>query len=226
MEILQLIYRGRGNEDIDINEKKYLKFYIGDTIYYKEERELRIKESVLSLMTLLIILKAAIETRINGYTTLGKKDLSMIPIGGKEISGNEEMLVESFSSLIRNIKKEINKNPANRGLKDLCQSLMHILGSVKVETDNSIFRTEVKGIMKDFYEKWSYGINNLLQFNPFKDVYVVGDIAVFRAKSSMKSTTSFLRELVDKDIENNNTLNILFAKSKNDMSLPDTIRNE
>ncbi|MFO5437235.1 MAG: helicase-related protein, partial [Dolichospermum sp.] len=66
MEIIQVIYRGRGNDIID-NQDKYLNFYLAESsIYYQDDPQISVQESVLSLLNLLLILKTSILTRIQG----------------------------------------------------------------------------------------------------------------------------------------------------------------
>ena len=52
MEIIQVIYRGRGNDIID-NQDKYLNFYLAErSIYYQDDPQISVQESVLSLLNL------------------------------------------------------------------------------------------------------------------------------------------------------------------------------
>ena len=53
MEIIQVIYRGRGNDIID-NQDKYLTFYLAErSVYYQDDPEISIKENSLNLLNLL-----------------------------------------------------------------------------------------------------------------------------------------------------------------------------
>jgi len=67
MEVIQVIYRGRGNDKID-NQEKELVFYLAErSVYYQDDnhnQQLSLQESVLSLLNILLILKASIMTRI------------------------------------------------------------------------------------------------------------------------------------------------------------------
>lgn len=228
MEILQLVYRGRGNENIDVNSDKFIKFYIGDTIYYKQNDnvDIVIKQSMISIMTLLMILKASLLTRINGYAKLGKNNIALVPIGGKGVSANEDMLIESFSSLIRNIRKEVTKNKSNVVLNEVYNSFMQIFSSMKFETNNCIYNIEVNKIATEFYQKWSDGLFNLLNFKPFYDAYILGDIAIFRLKNEVNSSLNLIRETIINDISTYNTINRIFSVVNNNPKLPDTVRNE
>ena len=58
MEVIQVIYRGRGNDAID-NQDKELVFYLAErSVYYQDDTEnqqLSLQESVLSLLNILLI---------------------------------------------------------------------------------------------------------------------------------------------------------------------------
>src|SRR5258708_14795498 len=89
MEILQVIYRGRGG-DCD-QEEKTLTFYLADRIAYPDQsdRELALKESLLHLLNVLLILKTAIMTRIEGSDPLGlNQRFPMIPIGVEHVDSS------------------------------------------------------------------------------------------------------------------------------------------
>lgn len=100
MEIIQVIYRGRGG-NLDQGEK-FIKFYLSDKAIYftpkvdqdnhplspaesQELAKISLQESCLSALNILIILKASIMTRIVGLGQIGFQSYVMIPIGGKSI---------------------------------------------------------------------------------------------------------------------------------------------
>src|SRR5258708_38299558 len=102
MEILQVIYRGRGG-DFDQDEKT-LTFYLADRIAYPEQadRELALKESLLHLLNVMLILKTAIMTRIEGSGQLGlNQRFRMIPIGGKSVLSAGGIFSKRLSYLLR-----------------------------------------------------------------------------------------------------------------------------
>ncbi|MEP6500117.1 helicase-related protein [Microcoleus vaginatus] len=85
MELIQVIYRGRGKDEID-NQDKELIFYLGDrAVYFEDNQEISIQESKLSILNILLILKASIMTRIYGCGQIGSDKFIIIPIGGKSV---------------------------------------------------------------------------------------------------------------------------------------------
>ncbi len=131
MEVIQVIYRGRGEDD-DGNtldgEAKELVFYLSDTaVYYADDAELSLQESKLSLLNLLLILKTAVMTRIVGYGYLGREKFLMIPIGGKSISAVGDTFSSKIASLIKTLKSEHRSHPGNMLLKVVYEGLEQLL---------------------------------------------------------------------------------------------------
>ncbi|AHJ30731.1 helicase [Nodularia spumigena CS-584] len=128
MEIIQVIYRGRGNDYLD-NQDKYLFFYLAErSFYYEDNPQLSVKESVLSLLNLLLILKASIMTRIYGYGNIGRKKYILIPIGGKSILAAGETFSSQMVNLINQIKKEHQMNRSHELLEKVYTSLEKLMG--------------------------------------------------------------------------------------------------
>jgi hypothetical protein len=131
MEVIQVIYRGRGEDEqgntLD-GEAKELVFYLSDTaVYYADDAELSLQESKLSLLNLLLILKAAVMTRIVGYGYLGREKFLMIPIGGKSVSAVGDTFSSKIASLIKILKSEHRSHPANMLLKEVYEGLEQLL---------------------------------------------------------------------------------------------------
>jgi hypothetical protein len=131
MEVIQVIYRGRGEDD-DGNtldgEAKELVFYLSDTaVYYADDAELSLQESKLSLLNLLLILKTAVMTRIVGYGYLGRERFLMIPIGGKSVSAVGDTFSSKIASLIKALKSEHRSRPQNVYFKEVYEGLEELL---------------------------------------------------------------------------------------------------
>lgn len=135
MEIIQVMYRGRGQfwendgwQSLDESEKA-VTFYLGDrAVYYDEEhQDLAIQESLLSLLTLLVILKTAIMTRISGSGQIGRERFMMIPIGGKSVSMSGQSLSGQLAALIDKLEKEYRRDRRNTTVKELAKRLRSLL---------------------------------------------------------------------------------------------------
>jgi hypothetical protein len=115
MEILQVIYRGRGG--IFDTDEKTLTFYLADRMIYTdpEDRELAIKEDLLHLLNVLLILKTAIMTRVEGSGPLGiSQRFRMIPIGGKSIYSAGETFSKRLSDLLKDLQNAAHQTWSNR----------------------------------------------------------------------------------------------------------------
>ena len=129
MEVIQVIYRGRGEDEngktLD-GEDKQLVFYLSDTaVYYADDAELSLQESKLSLLNLLLILKTAVMTRISGYGYLGREKFLMIPIGGKSVSAVGDTFSSKMAALIKTLKSESQRG--NKLFKEVYTSLEQLL---------------------------------------------------------------------------------------------------
>ncbi|HEY9300233.1 MAG TPA: helicase-related protein, partial [Phormidium sp.] len=139
MEVIQVIYRGRGEDEngktLD-GEDKELVFYLSDTaVYYAEDAELSLQESKLSLLNLLLILKTAVMTRISGYGYLGRDKFLMIPIGGKSVSAVGDTFSSKMAALIKTLKSESQRG--NMLFKEVYTSLEQLLGRGEFVLTNS-----------------------------------------------------------------------------------------
>ena len=141
MEVIQVIYRGRGEDKhgktLD-GEDKELLFYVSYTaVYYADDAdaELSLQESKLSLLNLLLILKTAVMTRISGYGYLGRDKFLMIPIGGKSVSAVGDTFSNKMASLIKTLKSESIRG--NSLLKEVYTSLEELLGRGEFVLTNS-----------------------------------------------------------------------------------------
>ena len=139
MEVIQVIYRGRGEDEsgktLD-GEDKELVFYLSDTaVYYADDAELSLQESKLSLLNLLLILKTAVMTRISGYGYLGREKFLMIPIGGKSVSAVGDTFSSKMAALIKTLKSESQRG--NMLFKEVYTSLEQLLGRGEFLLKNS-----------------------------------------------------------------------------------------
>ena len=228
MEILQLIYRGRGNEQIDLQEEKYVKFYIGDNICSEEIiDEQTVQQHLVSLFTLLMILKASILTRIYGNATVGKQEISLVPVGGKGIGATSDTLIENFSSLMRNLQKEYFKDRSNKSISELIEQLNTIFGDNVIQTQGEIYNNcSMNQIRKAFWQCWDNGIENLLIFKPFNEPMILGDIMLFKLDKEVNSYLSFQRGLVDYILEEGDTIRHILRKAYRDPSLSQQLKGE
>jgi len=160
MEVIQVIYRGRGEDKhgktLD-GEDKELLFYVSYTaVYYADDAdaELSLQESKLSLLNLLLILKTAVMTRISGYGYLGRDKFLMIPIGGKSVSAVGDTFSNKMASLIKTLKSESIRG--NSLLKEVYTSLEELLGRgefVLTNSDNARHKGDSYLQMRDDFNK-------------------------------------------------------------------------
>ena len=187
MEVIQVIYRGRGEDKqgktLD-GEDKELVFYVSDTaVYYADDAELSLQESKLSLLNLLLILKTAVMTRIVGYGNLGREKFVMIPIGGKSVSAVGDTFSNKMASLIKTLKSESIRG--NKLLKEVYTSLEELLARgefVLTNSENSRHKGDSYLEMRnDFNKKFLDKCNpldGLLSYDNLEIGHICGSLLV------------------------------------------------
>jgi Helicase conserved C-terminal domain len=200
MEIIQVIYRGRGDDAID-NQDKELTFYLGESsVYYQDDevnQKLSIQESVLGLLNILLILKASIMTRIVGYGLIGKNKFIIIPIGGKSVFAVGETFSTQMSSLIYQLKQEYYRNRSDKVVENVFTNLEELLGKaefiVQDTTDSNYLH-----LQKSFNNKFSQicqNLDNLLDFGNIELGYISGSLLVVPLQERSLEETYYIRVL-------------------------------
>lgn len=187
MEVIQVIYRGRGEDD-DGNtldgEAKELVFYLSDTaVYYADDAELSLQESKLSLLNLLLILKTAVMTRIAGYGYLGREKFLMIPIGGKSISAVGDTFSSKIASLIKILKSEHRSRPGNVFFKEVYEGLEELLSRGEFVLKKSDKSREKGNFYLEMREEFN---RNFLQLcNPLEGLLGYGNLEISHVLGSL-----------------------------------------
>lgn len=253
MEVIQVIYRGRGNytengekKNLD-NEEKDLIFYLSEqAVYYPdnpnsslensaEERKLSLRESVLSLLNILLILKASIMTRIFGYGKIGNDKFIIIPIGGKSVFTAGQTFSSKMSSLIKQLKKEHYKDRYNDRLKEVYSKLENLLSSAEIILRDTAYSEENKKrsyldlqelLNHQFLKILNNNFADLLDFFPLQTGYISGSLLIvplagrvveenYKMRLEQELLTGETQNLLDQLNEiydnNNNPPNLRFA---------------
>ncbi|MEG5056445.1 ATP-binding protein [Microcoleus sp. A2-C5] len=187
MELIQVIYRGRGKDEID-NQDKELIFYLGDrAVYFEENKEISIQESKLSILNILLILKASIMTRIYGCGQIGSDKFIIIPIGGKSVLAAGETFSSQMKNLIDLLKSEHRKNRSDRRLLQVYNSLEYLLGQAdfvlreNVESSGksqASYLTQREFFNNQFSQLVSEGFEKLLSLENLELGYMSGGLLV------------------------------------------------
>lgn len=213
MEVIQVIYRGRGEDKhgktLD-GEDKELVFYLSDTaFYYADDAELSLQESKLNLLNLLLILKTAVMTRILGYGYLGREKFLIIPIGGKSVSAVGDTFSNKMASLIKTLKSESQRGDSL--LKEVYRSLEELLDRgefVLTNSDNSRHKSDSYLEMRDdfnrkFWEKCN-PLAGLLSYDNLEIGHVCGSLLVVSLanKSLTEKYEISLHQKIKKCVDN------------------------
>ncbi len=193
MEILQVIYRGRGG-DYD-QQEKWLTFYLTDRIIYADtvDRELSVRESMLHLLNVLLILKTSMMTRIAGSGKLGvNQQFMMIPIGGKSVFAAGDTFTSRMSRLIKELQDVSYSNWKDKRLTYVSTSLTRILSEARIrliasndrrkqaddEPAGQAYLTLLPLFAHNFSTAIGKGFQHLLDLPPLEKGYVSGNLLV------------------------------------------------
>lgn len=187
MEIVQLVYRPRGHKDWDVNEEKTLNFYIIQDVYALDEQDFEFKkyQTLSAVLSYIVLLRGSILTRIQGYTTIAGKDISLIPLGSTGVQGVSNSIVENIGEAIREIGKELYVNKDKR-LFALNDRLMDIFSTLTLNTFNQVLYnnkdevTTEASVYSNFLKTLDKGPLALVKKRFFKDFYVINGLAVFK----------------------------------------------
>ncbi|WP_376794162.1 helicase [Thermogemmatispora sp.] len=202
MEILQVIYRGRGG-DFD-NLEKGITFYLSDRFFYSraEERESSLRESLLALLNILLILKTSLLTRIKGEGQIGHSRFLMIPIGGKAVLSAGESLTSRLGRLLDQLDDLRYQHPDNPAFREVAEYLTSLLSQARIELfppsagqrsrsqqrpalqqgkRQSLPRpylTVLDRLAHEFEQAAIRGFDHLLTIPPLERAYIVGSLLI------------------------------------------------
>jgi hypothetical protein len=211
MEVIQVIYRGRGDEKIEQREKELI-FYLSDrAVYYDEStRDISLRESALNVLNVLLILKTAIMTRIAGSGQVGRQKLMIIPIGGKSVLAAGETYVGVLERLITELRKEHIRHFDRPWLKEVYKSLRKLLGQGDFhlstpkekqqqtrQEQTSTYLTLLPTFTTRFTDAVYNGLHHLLAWKPIEPGYLAGGLLIVSAEQK-KLQEGYLMRLVDK----------------------------
>lgn len=188
MEVIQVIYRGRGNPQID-REDKYLIFYLNEqAVYYLEnedDRKYSLQESKLNVLNFLLILHVSIKTRIYGYGNIAEENYMMIPVGGKSVLSAGESLSNKIKTLIKNLKKEYRQGNDDLRIQQAFRQLEELMKTTDItiyEQESQTTKLSYLKLLDDFRLAFLNSIdgnlNTLLNFSKIQTGYVLGSLLI------------------------------------------------
>jgi hypothetical protein len=249
MEIIQVIYRGRGSyrhkvtsERITFDDKpRQLIFYLGERVPYYTNDEIdaqtSLQEGVLGLIDILLVLKTSIMTRIQGYGQIGPDRYLMIPIGGKAVSAAGETFANRMATLIRELEKQQQLGRQDdRLLKQLYNQLRRLLSSAEViltqgeqKQQEQTVRRSFLSLRHQFIDEFSSAVNNgldkLLDFDLVEFGYIQGSLLIVPLRGKEVQENYLMRLAHELEIWfNNPNLTAKMQAIIYDPTYPDSLR--
>jgi len=239
MEILQVIYRGRGGE-FDQDDKT-LTFYLSDRVVYSDstDRELSVRESMLHLLNVLLILKTSIMTRIEGSGKIGlNQRFMMIPIGGKSVFAAGDTFTARMSKLIKELQELSHRYWDDKRLEYVYTSLTRILGNACIrlistkeqhrDADGLVRRSYlslIRSFSDDFVGAIHKGFDHLLQQTPLERAYLSGGLLIVPViqKSIQEKYWMQIEDIFEQD-ENERDLLACMRQLTRDQRYPESLQ--
>jgi len=237
MEILQVIYRGRGGE-YDQDEK-LLTFYLTDQIVYseQEDRLLAVRESILHLLNVLLILKTSIMTRIAGSGRLGlNQHFMMVPIGGKSVFAAGETFTSRMGRLLKELQDLHYLHRSDKRLEFvrdvLARTLEHadidLISGQQSAKSNVVKRQSYLSLVPTLGQTFEEAVNksfaSLLQFSPLEVGYISGGLLTvpISGKTMQEKYWLQVERAEDSKEKKPDLLNTMYALSK-DREYPESL---
>lgn len=204
MEIIQVIYRGRGEQEWD-RKGKELTFYLAERASYAEPasynttsrpsithaagaspRESAIQERVLNLVNLLLILKTSIMTRIQGYGQVGRDKCLMVPVGGKAVSAAGDSFSSRMSGLLYEVRQQQYQYPSDVALRKIETGIQTLLqrSDIRLYQDISAgnasrsYLNLLNHFEHTFVSALQRGFDELLTLEPLQTGYLSGSLLI------------------------------------------------
>ncbi len=185
MEIVQVIYRGRGDDRIDRTAKE-ITFYISDQVIWlsdEEDTPARVRESALYTLNLLILLKAAVMTRIAGAGEIRDDRIGVIPIGGKSVSAAGQVYHDQMGAFLNALSREIRLRPGDAALKAVHAAADAILGQADIEVSRqpgvhpylTLLEESTPERLLDLLDRGGKGF---LAYDPLQEAHVAGGLLI------------------------------------------------
>lgn len=233
MEILQVIYRGRGGPHD--REHKYVQLYLSDrTFYYqREDRARSLRERALGLLNMLLILKTSIMTRIRGAGQIGRNHFSMVPIGGKSVSTAGGTFADTMADLIRHLQSEVRRHPERQELRRVSEHLQRLFGEGKfhweqgkIATDRLPYLPQRTTLVRQFYDRIASNFSRLLDWPELELAYITGGLLVVSTHQK-KLDQQYLLDMRQRfrEQEGQETLRLLWYLAEH-ANLPDQVRSD
>jgi len=158
-----------------------------------------------------------------GTGEIGRKKYVIIPIGSKAVSQAGETFIGLLATFLKDIRKELKKQPEDNLLKDIEHKLYELLSVHKTEistfdkNQSSSTNQEVSyfSIASQLLSQMETSLDNLLLLPPIEKTYVRGSLLIVPLSNKLVKETNCidLDKIIDKE-QNESFLNKLRILSK------------
>jgi hypothetical protein len=222
-EQIQVYYRMRGDDNLDLNCDKTIDFFLADSyVYTAHDEDEKKNRTLIHLLSFLNLVRSCFVTRIAGASSFGKQSLSLVPLGGKGITSVQQSLIHVAGDLQRLVKKELTRKGLFQEQKLLQSYLKKLFQHLHVCLKTEIYRSNhlAEQVYARFQQLAKHQFSDLLDFQPFQKYMYINGLLVFRLRKSSEQAIPIYRSMRAVALRLKN----LVGKMKNRQILSDEMR--
>lgn len=197
-EQIQVYYRMRGDDNLDLNRIKTIDFFLADSyVYASHEKEEKRSRTLIHLLSFLTLVRSCFVTRIAGESSFGRQSLSLVPLGGKGVTSVQQSLIHVASDLQRLLKKELTRKGLFQEQKQLEKYLKKLFHHLHVCFKAEIYRSNdlAEQVYSRFQKLAKHRFSKLLNFQPFQKYMYINGLLVFRLRRSSEQVIPIYRSM-------------------------------
>lgn len=196
-ELIQAIYRPRGNSEFDNKTSKVINYYLTNTIFHEDTEdsifEYKKNETLLSILSYITLLKGCVDTRIKGYSKICNSNVSIVPVGGKYITSSNYSLLEDIGGYMKvlsniklstiNLKDELESEILNDLVEKVQEQIIRCFSSTRITTSKTVFKNGYtkENIFNAIMYAWqSKDFEKLIKLDALLDYKVINGMIVFK----------------------------------------------
>lgn len=161
-------------------------FYLSDrVVIHPDRRERSLREGLMSLLTMLSLLKMCVMTRIAGAVPLRDRLVSLIPIGGKSVSGAGQAYHHDVASFERALHRQMRGAHSNDwALKALHPAISRLMDHAEIllPPESGSYLSLYQDVSEERLEQW------LCSDELVEDAYVLGNLLLVPVDAAVETT--------------------------------------
>lgn len=184
MEILQVLFRGRGGA-FDTADKTVQVYFAERAVYeLPAQRDRVMRDRAHTLLTMIMLLRTAILTRIMGSGPIGKHQYQMIPVGSRSVSAAGMNWSTIMTTLLRELQLAQHRDRRDQGLQRISAAMSSVLSQCEIVLqaprgpETRSYLSALPTFASDLQQTLERGFDRLLQLPPLPPAMMIGSLLV------------------------------------------------